>query len=94
MSERAADRPEGEKFGRPHEIGGVVRTDGERPAPSFSFQSARAAIEKYIHRENLALFEKRLAESHSDAERQMLLKLLAEEEAKEPPPKMGNLQSR
>jgi hypothetical protein len=37
-------------------------------------------MEKYIHRENLALFKKRLAESHSDAERQMLLKLLVESE--------------
>jgi hypothetical protein len=37
---------------------------------------------------------KRLAESHSDAERQMLLKLLADEKAKEPPPKMGNLKPR
>jgi hypothetical protein len=51
-------------------------------------------MEKYIHRENLALFKKRLAESHSDAERQMLLKLLADEKAKEPPPKMGNLKPR
>ena len=39
------------------------------PAPSFSFHSARLAMEKYIHRKNLALFKKRLAESHSDAER-------------------------
>jgi hypothetical protein len=44
-------------------------------------------MEKFIHRENLALFKKRLAESHSDAEREVLLKLLADEEAKEPPPK-------
>jgi hypothetical protein len=46
-------------------------------------------MEKYIHRENLTLFKKRLAEPHSDAERQVLLKLLADEEAKEPPPKNG-----
>ena len=39
-------------------------------------------MEKYIHRENLTLFKKRLAESHSDAEREVLLKLLAEEETK------------
>jgi len=38
---------------------------------------------KYIHRQNVALFKKRLAESHSDAEREVLLKLLADEEAKE-----------
>ncbi len=34
--------------------------------------------------ENLALFKKRLAEPHSDAERKVLLKLLADEAAKEP----------
>ena len=36
-------------------------------------------MEDFIHRENLALFKKRLAEPHSDAEREMLLKLLADE---------------
>jgi hypothetical protein len=41
-------------------------------------------MERFINRENLALFKKRLAESRSDAEREVLLKLLAEEEAKEP----------
>ena len=45
----------------------------------FSLQSGRSAMEKYIHRENLTLFKKRLAESHSNAEREVLLKLLAEE---------------
>lgn len=39
-------------------------------------------MEKYFHRENMALFKKRLAEAHSDAEREVLLKLLADEEAK------------
>jgi polyhydroxyalkanoate synthesis regulator protein len=42
-------------------------------------------MDKYIHRENLALFRKRLAEAPDDATRQVLLKLLAEEEAKDPP---------
>jgi hypothetical protein len=51
-------------------------------------------MEKYIHRENLTLFKKRLAEAHTDAEREVLLKLLAEEAAKEPPPKNGILKSR
>ena len=51
-------------------------------------------MEKYIHRENLTLFKKRLVESHSNAEREVLLKLLAEEEAKEPPPKNSVLKSR
>ena len=51
-------------------------------------------MEKYIHRENLTLFKKRLAESHRDAEREVLLKLLAEEKVKELPPKNGILKSR
>ena len=44
-------------------------------------------MEGFIHRENLALFRKRLAEPCDDAQRRLLLKLLAEEEAKEPPTK-------
>ena len=47
-------------------------------------------MEKFIHRENIALFRRRLAEPHTDAEKDVLLRLLAEEEAKEPlPPKKG-----
>jgi hypothetical protein len=41
-------------------------------------------MKKFIHEENLKLFRKRLAETTNPAERQTLLKLLAEEEAKEP----------
>ena len=44
-------------------------------------------MEGFIHRENLALLRKRLAEPCDDARRQVLLKLLAEEEAKGLPPK-------
>jgi hypothetical protein len=43
----------------------------------------------FIHRENIALFRRRLAEPHTDAERDVLLKLLAGEEEKEPLPEMG-----
>ena len=46
-------------------------------------------MEEYIHRENLALYRKRLAETHDDATRQLLLRLLAEEKAKEPYPKQA-----
>jgi len=46
-------------------------------------------MDEFIHQQNLALFKKRLAEAHSDAEREVLLKLLADEEAKEPPRKMA-----
>jgi hypothetical protein len=41
-------------------------------------------MDKYIHGQNLTLFKKRLAEARSDAEREVILKLLADEEAKEP----------
>jgi hypothetical protein len=40
-------------------------------------------MEEFIHRENLALFRKRLAEAPDEATRQIISKLLAEEEAKE-----------
>jgi len=46
-------------------------------------------MEEFIHQQNLALFKKLLAEPHTDAEREMLKKLLTEEQAKEPPPKQG-----
>ena len=39
-------------------------------------------MEEFIHRENLIIFKRRLAEAKNDVQRQMLLKLLAEEEAK------------
>ena len=40
-------------------------------------------MDKFIHRENLALYRKRLAEGPDDATREVILKLLAEEEAKD-----------
>ena len=40
-------------------------------------------MDRYIHRENLSLLRKRLSEAHDDATHKVLLKLLAEEEAKE-----------
>jgi len=42
-------------------------------------------MEEFIHRENLIIFKRRLAEAKNDVQRQMLLKLLAEEEAKDDP---------
>ena len=51
-------------------------------------------MDKYIHKENLILFRKRLAEARTDAEREVVLKLLADEEAKEPLLKNGILKPR
>jgi len=48
-------------------------------------------MDKLIHRENLALLRKRLAETPDDATRQVLLKLLTEEVAKEPPSRARDL---
>ncbi len=48
-------------------------------------------MERFIHRENLALLRKRLAESQDDAQRRVLLKLLSEEEAKRGSPKAGRV---
>jgi hypothetical protein len=44
-------------------------------------------MDKFIHQENLALYKKRLAETHSEVEREVLLKLLAEEKNKEVHPR-------
>lgn len=51
-------------------------------------------MEKFIHQQNLALFKKRLAEPHTDAEQEVLMKLLTDEQAKEPPPNNGILKPR
>lgn len=40
-------------------------------------------MDSFIHRENLALYRKRLAETTDEATRNVILKLLAEEEAKD-----------
>ena len=53
----------------------------------FARDQAGPLMEKFIHQQNLALFKKRLAEPHTDAEREMLKKLLTEEQAKEAPPR-------
>ena len=39
-------------------------------------------MDNYIHRENLALLRKRLAETQDEAMRRVILRLLAEEQAK------------
>jgi hypothetical protein len=62
--------------------------------PSFAHHQGGPAMKKYIHQENLALFKKRLAEPRTNSERDVLKKLLADELAKEPPPKNGMLKPR
>jgi hypothetical protein len=42
----------------------------------------RGQVEDYIHRENIALFRRKLAEPCTEKERELLLELLAEAEAK------------
>ena len=63
------------------------------PAPksSFAHNQEGPLMEKYIHQQNLALFKKRLAEPHTPAEREVLMELLTDEQAKEPPSKNGIL---
>ena len=41
-------------------------------------------MDKFFHRENITLFKKRLSEARDDAIRRVLLRLLAEVEAKDP----------
>lgn len=40
-------------------------------------------MEEFIHRENLAIYKRRLAEPHTDAQHEILLRLQAQELAKE-----------
>lgn len=49
-------------------------------------------MERFIHRKNIEHYRKLLAETTDEAQRQQLLKLLAEEERREPrsPPGDGN----
>jgi hypothetical protein len=44
-----------------------------------------AAVDKYIHRGNIAIFKKRLAEMRDESKRAVIARLLAEEEAKDAP---------
>ena len=46
-------------------------------------------MDEYIHQQNMVLFKKQIAEVNDEVKRKMLMKLLAEEEAKEPLPKTG-----
>ncbi len=39
-------------------------------------------MDEFIRRENLIIFRRRLAEATSDAQREILMKLLADEEAR------------
>jgi hypothetical protein len=43
-------------------------------------------MDKYIHRENLALLRRRLTEAQDETTRKVILKLLTEEEAKSASP--------
>ncbi|MGZ3338245.1 MAG: hypothetical protein ACXU9B_00590 [Reyranella sp.] len=45
-----------------------------------------ARMQEFIHRKNLDHYRRLLADEPDEAQRVLLLQLLAEEEAKEPPP--------
>jgi hypothetical protein len=47
----------------------------------------KSVTDAFVHRENLALFRRRIAETKDDMAREILMKLLAEEEAKGTPSK-------
>jgi hypothetical protein len=48
--------------------------------------TGEAEMEKFVHRENIKLYRKLLAETTDAQKRQMILKLLADEEAKDERP--------
>ena len=87
MPDGAAHCPDGGKFGRPHEVDGLERVEDTQ-------NQGGSLMERYIQRENLSLFKKRLAEPHTDAEREVLMKLLTDEQAKETLPKNEILKPR
>jgi|EndMetStandDraft_5_1072996.scaffolds.fasta_scaffold69820_2 hypothetical protein len=64
-------------------------SDSTSPAGKRSLLSALVpsggAMQSFIHRKNLENYRKQLAETKDAAELSLLRRLLAEEEAKEPP---------
>jgi hypothetical protein len=48
-------------------------------------------MDEFIHSENVARYKKLIAETNDDVQRQILLGLLKEERAKEPPLNVGRL---
>jgi len=65
-----------------------------RPKSGSDHNQEAPQMQEFVHQQNLALFKKRLAEPLTDAEREVLRKLLTDEQAKEPPPENGNLKPR
>jgi hypothetical protein len=50
-------------------------------------------MEKFIHDENLKLFRNRLAETTDEAQRDLILALIKEEEAKAPPIRLSKIKA-
>jgi hypothetical protein len=48
-------------------------------------------MEKFIHDENLKLFRSRLAETTNETQRELILALIKEEEAKAPPIRLSKI---
>jgi hypothetical protein len=46
-------------------------------------------MDKFVHQQNLENFRKQLAEAKDEAQRAVLTKLLADEKAKDLPPRSG-----
>jgi len=46
-------------------------------------------LDRFVHRQNLDLLRKQLAWTTDEMQRQQIVKLLTEEEAKEPSPRHG-----
>jgi hypothetical protein len=65
-----------------HEDCDVCVCAQEEPRITGLFRLWEVAMEKFIHQQNLLVLRRQLAETPDEARRLMLLKLLAEEEAK------------
>jgi hypothetical protein len=65
--------PRGGRFVFPYKVLGVLPREGD------------LSMQRYVHEENILLYRKLLAETTDEEKRKIILKLLAEEEAKELP---------
>jgi hypothetical protein len=72
---------DGRELRRPHEVDGLEEVCRRCCAQSEGVE-LMDPMAKFIHEQNLALFKRRLAEAHTDADRELLIKLLADEQAK------------
>jgi hypothetical protein len=83
--------------GQTGSITGSIKSYRALPKGGFRRQSCAVEgatiMEKFIHDENLKLFRNRLAETTDEAQRDLILALIKEEEAKAPPIRLSKIKA-